>query len=98
MENLKVEVNSSEEDMDAKQIIAERGFTVQKVNFKDAESKDCYACILMKKADEEKFRSAFSSGKVKLEDYGQILFSGFGKEIPEFEKVFLDEMFGKGKW
>jgi hypothetical protein len=95
---IEVKTSKDVDDMDAKQIIAERGFSLQKVNFTDSEGNDCYACLLMKRGSVEKFKKAYEEGKVVLEDFGKVIFSGLGKEVPEFEKAFLDDMFGKGNW
>ena len=81
------------EDMDAKQIIAARGYSLQEVKFKDKESKDCIALLLMRKSEVEKFEREYKKGEVNLKKFGSLIYSAYGNKTPEWVDKFVDEFF-----
>ncbi len=78
-----------------KQIIKERGFSVRKIVYEDDEGNECYLFLMMDEMKVDDFIVAYQSGPINFEDWGTVLFSGYGDKEADFEKMFIDEVFGK---
>ena len=76
-------------------VIGSRGHLLYTLKGTDAESgRKAYWFLLVDPPKLGKFEKALETGTFNLEDYGKIIESGFGEEIPQWVKDKLKEEYG----
>jgi hypothetical protein len=79
----------------ASKVIGSRGHLLYTLKGTDAESgRKAYWFLLVDSHKLNKFEIALEDGTFNLEDYGKIVESGFGEEIPQSAKDKLKEEYG----
>lgn len=76
-------------------VIGSRGHLLYTLKGTDAESgRKAYWFLMVDPHKLNKFEKALEEGTFNLEDYGKIIDSGFGEEIPDFVKERLKDEYG----
>ena len=90
----KKEVTKKDKKSFMDHVINSRGDLCYKVSGKDSTGKTAWYFILVDKDKKEAFLKKKAGDRYNLEDYGKIIVSGYGEEVPDDVKEMLSEKYG----